>query len=58
METTSTTATEAYQYVGPFRLEKTLGKGQTGERLLYGIINIKLNNSQKHTAQQPYFIKI
>ncbi|XP_045487351.1 serine/threonine-protein kinase BRSK2 [Pieris rapae] len=25
-----TTATEAYQYVGPFRLEKTLGKGQTG----------------------------
>ncbi|XP_060808995.1 serine/threonine-protein kinase BRSK2 [Amyelois transitella] len=24
------TATEAYQYVGPFRLEKTLGKGQTG----------------------------
>ncbi|CAK1592907.1 unnamed protein product [Parnassius mnemosyne] len=26
----STTASEAYQYVGPFRLEKTLGKGQTG----------------------------
>ncbi|XP_026322563.1 serine/threonine-protein kinase BRSK2 [Hyposmocoma kahamanoa] len=26
----TTTATEAYQYVGPFRLEKTLGKGQTG----------------------------
>ncbi|XP_063372352.1 serine/threonine-protein kinase BRSK2 [Cydia amplana] len=24
------TTTEAYQYVGPFRLEKTLGKGQTG----------------------------
>ncbi|KOB71647.1 Uncharacterized protein OBRU01_13383, partial [Operophtera brumata] len=24
-------ATEAYQYVGPFRLEKTLGKGQTGK---------------------------
>ncbi|KPI96241.1 BR serine/threonine-protein kinase 1 [Papilio xuthus] len=23
-------AAEAYQYVGPFRLEKTLGKGQTG----------------------------
>ncbi|GBP89519.1 hypothetical protein EVAR_67268_1 [Eumeta japonica] len=23
-------APEAYQYVGPFRLEKTLGKGQTG----------------------------
>ncbi|XP_053621871.1 serine/threonine-protein kinase BRSK2 isoform X2 [Plodia interpunctella] len=26
----ASTATEAYQYVGPFRLEKTLGKGQTG----------------------------
>ncbi|XP_050685735.1 serine/threonine-protein kinase BRSK2 [Leptidea sinapis] len=26
----SSTVTEAYQYVGPFRLEKTLGKGQTG----------------------------
>lgn len=22
---------ETYQYVGPYRLEKTLGKGQTGE---------------------------
>ncbi|XP_045771070.1 serine/threonine-protein kinase BRSK2 isoform X1 [Maniola jurtina] len=26
----SNTAAEAHQYVGPFRLEKTLGKGQTG----------------------------
>lgn len=31
METNA--AAEAYQYVGPFRLEKTLGKGQTGEFL-------------------------
>lgn len=31
MESSGTTVgTEAYQYVGPFRLEKTLGKGQTG----------------------------
>ena len=22
---------DSYQYVGPYRLEKTLGKGQTGE---------------------------
>ena len=22
---------ESYQYVGPYRLEKTLGKGQTGQ---------------------------
>lgn len=33
METNA--AAEAYQYVGPFRLEKTLGKGQTGEFLIY-----------------------
>ena len=25
-----TSGTEAHQYVGPYRLEKTLGKGQTG----------------------------
>ena len=25
-----TTGSEAHQYVGPYRLEKTLGKGQTG----------------------------
>ncbi|XP_037875227.1 serine/threonine-protein kinase BRSK2 [Bombyx mori] len=30
MDSGSATTTEAYQYVGPFRLEKTLGKGQTG----------------------------
>ncbi|XP_075988760.1 BRSK family serine/threonine-protein kinase sugar-free frosting isoform X2 [Anticarsia gemmatalis] len=30
MEGGSTTTSEVYQYVGPFRLEKTLGKGQTG----------------------------
>lgn len=24
-----------YQYVGPYRLEKTLGKGQTGKSLDY-----------------------
>jgi hypothetical protein len=24
------TGNESYQYVGPYRLEKTLGKGQTG----------------------------
>lgn len=25
------TSSEAHQYVGPYRLEKTLGKGQTGK---------------------------
>jgi len=25
---------ESHQYVGPYRLEKTLGKGQTGKNLL------------------------
>lgn len=27
-----TVKTENQQYVGPYRLEKTLGKGQTGKR--------------------------
>jgi len=26
----NSTNSENYQYVGPYRLEKTLGKGQTG----------------------------
>lgn len=26
------TATESFQYVGPYRLQKTLGKGQTGTK--------------------------
>uniref|UniRef100_A0A182K9C0 Protein kinase domain-containing protein n=2 Tax=Cellia TaxID=44534 RepID=A0A182K9C0_9DIPT len=28
--TPSTGTTEGHQYVGPYRLERTLGKGQTG----------------------------
>lgn len=27
---TANSSPESYQYVGPYRLEKTLGKGQTG----------------------------
>ena len=30
---TSGNSSEAHQYVGPYRLEKTLGKGQTGKKL-------------------------
>jgi hypothetical protein len=26
---------ESYQYVGPYRLEKTLGKGQTGKTFFH-----------------------
>lgn len=29
----STPSNEAHQYVGPYRLERTLGKGQTGKRI-------------------------
>ena len=29
---TSGNSSEAHQYVGPYRLEKTLGKGQTGKK--------------------------
>lgn len=28
----NTAATENFQYVGPYRLQKTLGKGQTGKQ--------------------------
>ena len=35
----ATTHYEAHQYVGPYRLEKTLGKGQTGkEKPVFSII--------------------
>ena len=27
-------SSEAHQYVGPYRLEKTLGKGQTGKMMI------------------------
>lgn len=36
---------ENHQYVGPYRLEKTLGKGQTGEKK-YFIYSMFLFNSQ------------
>ena len=29
-------SSEAHQYVGPYRLEKTLGKGQTGKAAYFG----------------------
>jgi hypothetical protein len=31
---------ESYQYVGPYRLEKTLGKGQTGKTEILYYLNI------------------
>ena len=40
---------ESYQYVGPYRLEKTLGKGQTGS-----IISISYN---KYLIIRPIFKK-
>ena len=30
----NTSSNEAHQYVGPYRLEKTLGKGQTGRKYI------------------------
>lgn len=35
--------TETYQYVGPYRLEKTLGKGQTGEFIRQTSFNLLMN---------------
>lgn len=37
MQKENTAPVESHQYVGPYRLEKTLGKGQTGE--LYTIFD-------------------
>lgn len=31
MQKDNSAPTESHQYVGPYRLEKTLGKGQTGK---------------------------
>lgn len=31
MQKENTAPVESHQYVGPYRLEKTLGKGQTGK---------------------------
>lgn len=37
---------ESYQYVGPYRLEKTLGKGQTGKRyVIYNLENWAIGSS-------------
>jgi Protein kinase domain. len=33
---------EAHQYVGPYRLEKTLGKGQTGKKMRYSILQMQI----------------
>lgn len=35
MQKENTAPVESHQYVGPYRLEKTLGKGQTGELMVY-----------------------
>ena len=45
---TTKAAMEAHQYVGPYRLEKTLGKGQTGKKLSFAKplkIALKMNAS-------------
>lgn len=34
MQKENTASVENHQYVGPYRLDKTLGKGQTGEHLI------------------------
>lgn len=41
----STPSNEAHQYVGPYRLERTLGKGQTGKGIVLhksSQINVKV----------------
>ncbi len=43
---------ESHQYVGPYRLEKTLGKGQTGKKIIYLFIIFVLKGTPI-----PYFIE-
>jgi hypothetical protein len=38
MQKENTSTNEGFQYVGPYRLEKTLGKGQTGECLKFFLV--------------------
>lgn len=38
MQKENTAPTENHQYVGPYRLDKTLGKGQTGKMIKYILI--------------------
>lgn len=38
---------EVQQYVGPYRLEKTLGKGQTGKRARQGRIESEVRSANQ-----------
>ena len=39
-------SSEAHQYVGPYRLEKTLGKGQTGKKEQCKNLNKAIKNNK------------
>lgn len=45
---------EAHQYVGPYRLEKTLGKGQTGTKKLYTFEEKISNHIQVFIETKPF----
>ena len=45
---TSGNSSEAHQYVGPYRLEKTLGKGQTGKKYLLELFILIRFNCMKN----------
>lgn len=48
--------TETYQYVGPYRLEKTLGKGQTGEFIQQTSSNLLMNGCELLIVCQIWLI--
>lgn len=50
---------QSAQYVGPYRLEKTLGKGQTGERTHTHcrMNNIKLNHIESKLYMSLFYIQ-
>lgn len=48
--------TETYQYVGPYRLEKTLGKGQTGEFIQRTSFKLLMNGFELFIVCQIWLI--
>lgn len=55
MQKDTTTSAESHQYVGPYRLEKTLGKGQTGNICVLSQLTVQKTLTE---AKHNYFSDI
>lgn len=58
MQKENTAPIESHQYVGPYRLEKTLGKGQTGECQLCSefLFVLSFDNLNWHADGENVFV--